>query len=181
MLSPERAAQKHTSGLAPQSVLFSEQHNRNQKPQRSPPCTRGAPRRMEMWMRSGRRAPHGAQIPGLFGSQPRPSLPFALAHRSKGHGFFLCVFSALSAASALSCCFCLIGKDLYVSRTNCRAVRARLLSAGQCFFLGTEIHAYDLGNARLLHGYAVEGLGNFHRFLVMGDENDLRLFAQSSD
>ena len=44
-----------------------------------------------------------------------------------------------------------------------------------------EVHRDDLGDAGLFHRDAVEGVGNLHRPLVVGDEDELAAVGHAAD
>ena len=55
------------------------------------------------------------------------------------------------------------------------------LRSGDEFLSFLELNRDRLGNTRIFHRHSIKQIPNFHGFLVMGDDNELRIIGQTLD
>ena len=55
------------------------------------------------------------------------------------------------------------------------------LRSGDEFLGFLELNRDSLGNTRIFHCHSIKQIPNFHGFLVMGDDNELRIIGQALD
>ena len=53
------------------------------------------------------------------------------------------------------------------------------LRSGDEFLSFLELNRDRLGNTRIFHRHSIKQIPNFHGFLVMGDDNELRIIGQT--
>ena len=55
------------------------------------------------------------------------------------------------------------------------------MRSGDEFLSFLELNRDRLGNTRIFHRHSIKQIPNFHGFLVMGDDNELRIIGQTLD